>query len=407
MMELEREFIMRIINNPDFTMQTAIRPDDLVVPAYRAAFAAVLRLIGQGVKPDQITVISECREYAVELARLNTLEISNFPYFDRELSKEIQKRRLRIAAQTFVEMMGDGEEAKDVIAKIESMISASKVEHDHRDIKSLYQCAMEFGPILEQRAMNKGELVGIPTGFEKLDELTGGFQPGTYYIGARPSQGKTALMLTMMRAALHAGHGSGLVSIESSDMELISRVLSAEGPVMASGLKKGSLTRFEYNGLSDALKRIEKYNGQIYFNTKTDVETLEAVARRMIKTFNIEILFIDYLQRVNSKGGSKFEQVANASRAVTDIAKGLGIPVVCLAQTGRIADQEAPSLGHFQYSSAIEQDADVAMVIHHPKGDDGREESFLSVLKNRDGEVGSVPVFFDRNHVRFTKREVS
>ena len=81
---------------------------------------------------------------------------------------------------------------------------------------------------------------------------------------------------------------------------------------------------------------------------------------------------------------------------------------VCLAQTGRVADHEPPGLGHFQYSSAIEQDADVAIVIHHETEEvEGLEvtEVSLAVLKNRDGEVGSVPVFFDKKHVRFTEVE--
>ena len=407
-MELEREFITRIINNPDHTMATAITPNDLQTPAYRAAFSAVNKLLAMGTRPDKSTVLNECREYDVELVVLNTFDTVNFEYFDRELSKNIQLRRLRSASAQFTELLTDGHDSQEIIAQMEAMLSGSRVEHEHREIRTLYDVALEFGPILEKRHALRGKLVGIPTGFDKLDYLTGGLQPGTYYVGARPGRGKTALMLTMMRAALHAGRGAGLISIESSDIELISRVIAAEGPVAASNLRTGRMQDWEFDSMRNAYERIKGFNGHIYFNTKTDVRTLEQIARRMIKTYGIEVLFIDYLQRVKAPGNSKFEQVANASRAVTDIAKGMGVPVVCLAQTGRVADHEPPGLGHFQYSSAIEQDADVAMVIHEETEEiEGLEvtETSLAVLKNRDGEVGTIPVFFDKKHVRFTEVE--
>jgi len=404
-LNLEAEWLTRAINDTDNLNKTAIKPGDLENPAFQAAHAGLIKLLSSGFKPDLMTIVTECREYAVELTKsLNCIEKANFEYYDRELSKEIQRRRLRVASTSFMEYLDNGSSNQDIVARVEELISASNVEHDHREIKSLYQCALEFGPILEERVNLKGELVGIQTGFPQLDDITGGFQPGTYYIGARPSQGKTALMLSMMRAALRSGRGAGLISIESSDIELISRVLSAEGPVPAANLKKGSMVGHEYNALRDSLTRLEGWNGQVYFNTKTDTSTLEAVSRRMIETFGVEIIFIDYLQRVNAKGGTKFEQVANASRIVTDIAKGMGVPVVCLAQTGRIADHEQPSLNHFQYSSAIEQDADIAMIINHYIDDEKKDRSQLCVLKNRDGEVKDIPVYFDRKHVRFVER---
>jgi replicative DNA helicase len=404
--DLEREFVTRIINDPDRAVNTAIRPGDLLIPAYRAAFQTVLDFLVSGVTSDPVSVAMACAGYQQEIAGLSSIDKANFEFYERELTKVIQRKRLRDASMVFAEMLAGGNENAEIQARVEELLSASVVEHDHREIKSLYQCAMEFGPILEERYKSKGALVGITTGFRLLDDCLGGFQPGTYYIGARPSQGKTALMLTFMRAALKAGHSTGLISIESSDMELISRVLSAEVPVPASSLKSGQLTTNDLNKFQLALKRIEQFKGHLYFNTKTDTVTLENIARRMIKTHGIEILFIDYLQRINAKGPSKFEQVAAASRVVTDIAKGMGIPVVCLAQTGRIADHEAPSLNHFQYSSAIEQDADVAIVIHSEKDDNGGDDTRLCVLKNRDGGIADIPVLFNKNYVRFDAREI-
>ncbi len=400
-MILEKEFVMRLINEPSNIGKTAIKPKDIGVKAYRAAYQELLSQLKDGGTPSLLTIVDGCPGHEYLLAEMNSIEKANFKYYENKLSNDIQRRRLQLAKENFTAGLESLDSPKDIIEKLEEDIASSWVEADHRSIKSLYTCALEFGPVLEKRHELKGALPGIPTGFERLNSLTGGFQPGTYYIGARPSQGKTALMLTMMRAAMKAGHGAGLISIESSDIELISRTLSAEAQVNASALKHGAMTASDYPKLKEAYSRIKGFNGQVYFNTKTDIPTLEATARVMVKNYGIEILFIDYLQRINAKGGTKFEQVLNASRAVTDIAKGLSIPVVCLVQTGRVADSEAPSLNHFQYSSAIEQDADVAIIINNKSMESGPEISELCVLKNRDGEVGDVPVFFNRRLVMF------
>jgi len=400
-MILEKEFVMRLINDPMNMGKTAIKPKDIGVKAYREAYQELSKQLKDGGSPTLLTVIDGCPGHESLLAEMNSTEKANFKYYETQLSADIQRRRLYLAKEHFETGLESQDTPKEIIETLEEEISSSWVETDHRSIKSLYTCALEFGPILEKRHNLKGALPGIPTGFDRLNSMTGGFQAGTYYIGARPSQGKTALMLTMMRAAMKAGHGAGLISIESSDIELISRTLSAEASVNASALKHGAMTSRDYPKLKAAYSRLKGFNGQVYFNTKTDIPTLEATARVMVKNYGVEILFIDYLQRINAKGGTKFEQVLNASRAVTDIAKGLSIPVVCLVQTGRVADSEAPSLNHFQYSSAIEQDADVAIIIHNKSLESGTEISELCVLKNRDGEVGDVPVYFNRRLVSF------
>lgn len=402
-MILEKEFVMRLINNPLYLGKTAITPQDIGVAAYRDAYIELKRQLSEGGDPNLTSIISALPQHVGLLAEMNSIEIANFDYYDMKLSQDIQKKRLHIAKEYFVNALSSVSLPAEIIEELEALISKSWVSKDHRNIRSLYDAAMEFGPILEERNKHRGGIVGIPTGFPTLDGYTGGFQPGTYYIGARPSQGKTALMLTMLRSAANSGHGVGLISIESSDIELISRILSAEGNVNASALRTGAMKETDFPKLKAAYAKIKGYNGQVYFNTKTDVATLEAVARIMVKTNKVEIIFIDYLQRVYAKGNTKFEQVAAASRAVTDIAKGLGVPVICLVQTGRAADKEAPTLNHFQYSSAIEQDADVAMIIDPADPAGMGDVGLLCVLKNRDGMIGDVPIVFHKERVCFSE----
>jgi len=400
-MILEKEFVNRLINNPDNIGRTSLKPRDIGVPAYRAAYSELLRQVQAGTKPDLATIITALPDHRRLLLEMNFVDTANFEFYDKKLSGEVKRRNLVMASEYLAMALQSGADTQEILETLESKLVEIGNAGSKAELNSLFECATQFMPILEKRWKNKGQIVGIPTGFLKLDGMTSGFQPGTYYIGARPSQGKTALMLTMMRSAVKAGHSVGLISIESSQTDLISRVISADAKVRASALKHGAMVKSDYPKLTESIHRLKGYKGQVYFNTKTDTGILESVARMMVGVNGVEIIYIDYLQRINAQGGTKFEQVAKASRIVTDIAKGLNIPVVCLVQTGRVADKEEPSLNHFQYSSAIEQDADVAIIIHNEERDSGPDISKLCVLKNRDGETGDVHVFFNREYVSF------
>jgi len=400
-MILEKEFVMRLINNPMNLGRTAIKPSDIGVPAYRDAYKELTKQLSQGHTPDIYTIMTSLPDHIPLLSEMNGIEKANFEYYEKKLAKDIQRRRLAFASEYLTDSLKAGVDPSEIISEVEHHISRSWVSIDRKEIEKLYDVALGFGPILEERVKNRGKIVGVTTGFDTLDGYTGGFQPGTYYIGARPSQGKTAMMLTMMRAAMAEDHSVGLISIESSKNDLIARIISAQGNVDASALRTGSMKKSDYGKLTIAYEWLKTKNGIIYANTKTDISMLEATARTMVKTHGVEIIYIDYLQRIYAKGNTKFEQVAAASRAITDIAKGLGVPVVCLVQTGRTADKEAPSLNHFQYSSAIEQDADVAMIINPPDPAGMSEEGKLCILKNRDGETGDVDIVFNRSKVFF------
>lgn len=403
-MNLEREVLSRVLYAPGSLNTAKITAGDFDDPMCSMAFAAAVSLSSRGVVPDPITVGNEVPDFAKDIAMISPPPDVNFGYWEGELIKNVERRRLQTVLYRFDAMVNEGLPAGEIRERVEDELSRSVVAHSHSSIITIGDAAMRYGPRFEERCRAGGVLPGVPTGFEKLDSLTGGYQNATYFIGARPSQGKTALMLTMMRAAVKAGFGVGVISVESSDQELIGRLIAAEAPASASGLKHGVATPSEIVKVGNTVAAMQSWNGHIYFDTKADVGTVEGVARRMVRDMGVRIIYVDYLQRIHAPGAAKWEQVGAASRAMTDIAKGLGVPVVCLVQTGRVADNEAPSIGHFQHSSSIEQDADVAMVIQNQTDEEGQEESMLHVLKNRDGDVGIIPLYFDRQHVRFIEK---
>jgi len=413
-MNAEKEFITRLVNDTDNLGKTAIKPKDLINPAYRAAYLELIKQVRAGDSPDWGTILISLPAYIQELAELNSIETANFQRYEKALSNEIHCRNLKLAAEFFSMAAERGiTDPGALAAEMSNRIANSSIAADETEISSMGQMAIDFKAVLWERKNANGKLIGVTTGFSVLDDMFGGFRAGAYYVGGRPSQGKTALMLTMARHAMESGKNVGIISIESSKIDLIARLLSARANVLADNLKTAQFKDGDYTRLEETNKWLSENGGVVYFNTKTDVDTMEAVARVMVKIHKVDIIYVDYLQRVHAPGFNKQEQVANASRAITDIAKGLQVPVVCLAQTGRQADVDGakPELSHFQHSSAIEQDADVAMIIHtvkvKPNGNpesyqrEAREETYLSVLKNRDGEIADVPVFFNKKYARF------
>lgn len=401
---LEAEYFTRLINNQANMFTTPIAAEDFEHPAFRAAMAEAKRQIKSGITPDVTTIAVALPAYAPELMKINSIESANFEFYERQMIEAVERRRYTRAAAKLVQLASSTDPFYDIHHEAMTMVSDCRIGSSGVLSTTAYDLAYKFGPILEKRYALKNKLAGVTTGFPKLDSVLGGYQPGIYYIGARPSQGKTAMLLTMMLSAMRSGHKVAMISIESSEQAIIERMLSADGPIPMTHLKTGAVDKGDMKNFKEAMDRFKQFGAFINFNPKGEISEVERTATTFVKGGGAEIIYIDYLQRITAPGRTKIEEVSNASRMVTDLSRVLGVPVVCLAQTGRQADSEAPQMSHFQHSSQIEQDADVAMVINHKKEDDGREESFLTVLKNRDGEVGQIPIFFDRNHVRFKQR---
>lgn len=399
-MIVEAEFFTRLMNNPDLAFSTPIKPDDFTIDAYRLGFLELRRQLQAGITPDISTICLAYPQHSMKLTAINTAVRSNFDLFERKMIIEVENRRTRRACLDVLRNLDSSDGSASLLNEAVDLLVECRVSGSGKKKMSFFDCAVEFGPILEERYKNKGQVLGVTTGFEKLDKLLGGFQQSIYFIGARPSHGKTAMLLSMIRAALKSGRRAALITLESSHLSIIQRVLSAEGPISMNKIRTGGLKPQDFNSLTDTFDRMRGWKGFIDFDPKAVLSDIERTCVQFVKSDGVEIIFIDYLQRIAAPGRTKVEEVANASRALTDLSRTLNIPIVCLAQTGRQADHEIPQISHFQHSSQIEQDADVAMIISH-KDDGDKRSSWLNVLKNRDGDTGDVPIFFDPDTVKF------
>jgi len=276
--------------------------------------------------------------------------------------------------------------------------------HGQDEVRYFGDGVSSFVEELERRYQMFGsdEIPGITTGMLSLDLDFGGFESGKlYYIGARPSKGKSALLLNFLVAAARRGRKGGLITLESSEREAYARVFSQLESIPNQSLRTGNIGN-HMPKIASASMAVEKWPVWICDNPDLSVSQVRMVARKMVVVHHVEALYVDYLQyiRADKEDEERRDHVAATSRALKALARRLDVPVICAAQLRRDADGRWPHLGDFAESSQVEKDADVAMLIHEEQ-DAGEVKTWIDVAKNRDGATRKRLVEFEKDFARF------
>jgi replicative DNA helicase len=304
------------------------------------------------------------------------------------------------------------DEAEQKILDISESLSKKKVIAVKDEIEKLIA---ELG---DQRS-NRSGIIGVPTGYERLDELTVGLQKSELIIIAgRPSHGKTAFALNIARnAAVDHNKSVGVFSLEMSVRELILRLLAGEARVDGKKLKSGKSSPEDWNKV---LNTYHKLKTNLYIDDSSELSILElrAKARRMKQDNDIDMIIVDYLQLVKGPDNAERRdlEVAYVSRGLKALAKELDIPVVACAQLNRGIEQRGkekrPQLADLRESGAIEQDADVVMFVHRPimgmKYDEHnpdhkelKRKAEIIIGKQRNGPTGDFDLIFLDEFAKF------
>lgn len=257
-------------------------------------------------------------------------------------------------------------------------------------------------------------ITGIPTGFNDLDRLTAGWQPGELdIIAARPSVGKTAFALHLARVAATAGRHVAVYSLEMQGERLGDRWLLAAAPdVNPQHLKCGMLDPGELRQVHEAGAELARLPIHVDDHPVTSMDRVRSSARLLQSKGKCDMVIIDYLQLCDMKSEqrnrNREQEVAQASRKAKLLAKELNIPVLLLSQLNRESDSRPdhrPELSDLRESGAIEQDADMVMLLYRPalcgRATDKKSTypadglGVVIVAKHRNGETGEV--YFHHN----------
>jgi replicative DNA helicase len=266
-----------------------------------------------------------------------------------------------------------------------------------------------------QEIANKEGLSGVPSGFDKLDKLTSGWQPSDLIIvAARPGMGKTALTLSMAKnIAVNQGIPVAFFSLEMASVQLITRLISSETELSSEKLRTGKLEKHEWEALNVKVKGLEKAPLFIDDTPSLSIFDLRAKARRLSSQHGIKLIVIDYLQLMTAGGvqktGNREQEISMISRNLKALAKELNVPVIALSQLSRAVEtrggSKRPLLSDLRESGAIEQDADIVSFIYRPEyykidewDDEDRSptegQAEFIIAKHRNGGLDSIRLRF-------------
>jgi len=353
--------------------------------------------------------------YLVELAS-TTPSAANIRAY-AEIVREKSVLRQLIEAGTEIVNDGfqpEGRDSQEVLSAAEQRVFkiAEQGRRGRADFVTLRDAMKEAFQVLQERYENQGNVTGLPTGFNDLDELTAGLQPSDLIIlAARPAMGKTTLALNIAEyGAIKTKKAVAVYSMEMSSPQLAFRLISSIGRINATRLRTGQLEDEDWSRVNMAIKMLSDVKVFIDDTPALSPDVLRSKARRIKREHDLGLIVVDYLQlmQVPGTGENRTNEISEISRSLKALAKELNVPVIALSQLNRGLESRTdkrPVMADLRESGAIEQDADIIMFIyrdeyyHKDSADKGLAE--VIIAKQRSGPTGMVKLKFFGEYTRF------
>ncbi|MGL5089037.1 MAG: replicative DNA helicase [Cetobacterium sp.] len=425
-LEAERSVLGGIFLKPDIFSEVIeiITSSDFYKMAHKIIFEVMQEVYNSGESIDPIIVMDRLKRkdkfdaIGGEAIFYEIIEevptAANILTYAKIIKEKSTLRKLGDIGTKIVEMTYEGYEDVDTILdKAESMIFKVSESKESKDIISLKDVVTnEFGR-LEHLLQNKGISTGISTGFKHFDEMTSGFHPSDLVIlAARPSMGKTAFALNLaLNAAMKAGKGVLVFSLEMSSSQLLQRLLAMEAGIGLQKIRNGFLSEDDWGKLGIASGRLANVEINIADVPNVNVLEIRSIARRLKSAGKLDMIVIDYLQLIKGTSGksdNRQQEISDISRSLKGIARELDIPIIALSQLSRAPEQRAdrrPMLSDLRESGAIEQDADMVVFLYRDDyyNDDSEQKGITEVIigKQRNGPVGTLNLKFFHEITKF------
>ena len=364
-----------------------LSPDAFYKEAHQFIFEAIFKLFENSEPIDLLTVSSQLKKdqrldqvggdfYLISL----TQKVSSSAHIEFHariiLQKFIQRSLIKISNEIIEDSYDETKDVFDLLDKAESKLYEVTQGNIKKSSETAQELVIQAKKKIEEIS-NKEGLSGIPSGFDKLDKLTSGWQESDLIIvAARPGMGKTALTLSMARnIAVNQNIPVAFFSLEMASVQLITRLISSETGLSSEKLRTGRLEKHEWEQLNVKVKSLEKAPLFIDDTPSLSIFDLRAKARRLSSQHGIKLIVVDYLQLMTAgggqKGGNREQEISMISRNLKALAKELSIPVIALSQLSRAVEtrggSKRPLLSDLRESGAIEQDADIVSFIYRPE----------------------------------------
>ena len=427
--EAEQSVLGSLLIDPDALIKVSsfLRPEDFYRETHGLIYKAIVDLHERRQPADFVTLCDELERrgqmehvggagYLTSLINVVPTSV-HAQHYGRIVERAATLRRLISASSEISNMAYERADDEDkILDQAEQLIFGVAQRSIERELVPVRTILSDYYDRIQYLYENRGQTIGVPTGFIDLDRLLGGFQQADLIIVAgRPGTGKTSLALTVADQAAR-GHGLciAIFSLEMPSQQVVQRLVSGATGIESQRLRTGDISEEELSGIARAMGELS--GTSVYIDDTPAIAPMEirAKVRRLQAENPIDLVIVDYLQLMQAgvRMENRVQEVSYISRQLKSLAIELNLPVLACSQLSRAVESRTdkrPLLSDLRESGSIEQDADVVMFIYREEMYD--ENTFrpniadIIVAKHRNGPTGQVSLHFMKELATFTNLE--
>ena len=393
-----------------------IKPVDFYDSRTQRIYKSIVTMFEKDIKVDEISLLSQLKnenilqevggeEFITEIT-LSSFYTPNIDTYAKTVKEKALLRSLIGASEDIMELSyRQNEDVSSILSMAEGKIFDISQSKLNEGLIKVADTLDETVQVINELSLNDGDITGVATGLSTIDLKLSGLQPAQLILlAARPAMGKTALGLTMAWNAAREGKSVAFFSLEMSTLQLNYRLLSMVSMIDLEQVMNGSIKDDEWELLFRATKEIAQKDIYVDETPGITLSEMRSKLKRLKAEVGVDLVVIDYLQLMQADGRQENRQneIASISRGLKSLSKELNCPILSLAQLSREADKRAdhkPILSDLRESGAIEQDADVVMLLYREDYYDEEENPNIAkviVAKHRNGATGTLDLFFNK-----------
>jgi len=420
-LEAEQSVLGAMLVNPNAitAVVESLSRDDFYRDTHRLIYGAVSTLFDRGEEVDVVTLSAQLeregvleraggRDFIHTLAEFVPAAANAVHYASIVREQSVLRGLIRVGNEIAELGYQHPSDVPDLLDRCEQKVFAIQQQRRVAEFQHIKEVLVRNFEYLDAMEHGRG-ISGIPSGFEGIDRLTGGFQKANLIVlAARPGVGKTSLALNIAQnLALQGQSAVAIFSLEMSAQELGERMMCSSARVSSHKVRTGALSGDDYAKLVQAAGELEKADIFIDDTAGLNMFELRAKARRLQAKHPLSLVIVDYLQLMagDSRAENRQQEVSNISRSMKQLARELDVPVIAVSQLNRSPENRAdkePQLADLRESGAIEQDADMVMFIYEDPSDPASKGVVkLKIAKHRNGPTGLVRLGFVRDYTKF------
>ena len=429
--EAEKSVIGAMMMSRDAVIVAAeiLEKEDFYETRYGLVFDALKQLNEEGKAIDPVTLQDKLKEMDAPAELCDPEFIRNIitavptsanirDYANIVKEKSILRNLIRVASGIEQKCYEGHEETQAILNDAEKDVFAVTQTRSSAEYVPIMDIAVNALNNIEMASKSNSHVTGLATGFLDLDYKTSGLQPSDFIlVAARPSMGKTALVLNMAQyMAFRKDQAVAIFSLEMSREQLMNRLIAMESTVNSQNIRTGKLNDDEWMKIIESVSTIGHSKMIIDDTPGITLAEMRSKARKYKLDHGIKVIFIDYLQLMTLGSGHKSDnrqqEVAEISRALKSLARELKIPIIALSQLNRSVEQREdhrPMLSDLRESGSIEQDADVVMFIYrddyYHKDSEEKNVAEIIIAKQRNGPIGTVKLIWLPEYTKFVNMQ--